>query len=112
MSKAERTRGAQPKNDPPTPLDKVFSALEERVERLSGRLTELTEENRRLRNGLEEAEAARDRLKAELSESLERLAVDSESRDRVVRLEEEREAIRERIERLLKNLEESEPAEG
>ena len=73
MSKAERTTGAQPKNDPPTPLDKVFSALEERVERLSGRLAELTEENRRLRSGLEEAEAARDRLKAELTESLERL---------------------------------------
>ena len=108
MSKAERTKGAQPKNDPPTPLDKVFSALEERVERLSGRLAELTEENRRLRSGLEEAEAARDRLKAELTESLERLAIDSESRDRVV---DEREAIRERIERLIKNLEEAEPAE-
>ena len=81
------------------------------MERLSGRLAELTEENRRLRSGLEEAEAARDRLKAELTESLERLAIDSESRDRVVRLEDEREAIRERIERLIKNLEEAEPAE-
>ena len=108
MSKAERGKGPQPKGYAPAPLDQVFAALEERVEKLSARLAELTEENRRLRSGLEEAEAARDRQKAELAESLERLAVDSETRDRLARLEEEREAIRGRIERLLKNLEEAE----
>ncbi len=108
MSKTERAKGAQPKGDPPAPLDQVFAALEERVEKLSARLAGLTEENRALRSGLEEAEAARDRLKAELSESLERLAVDSESRDRLAQLEDERESIRGRIERLIKNLEEAE----
>ena len=110
MSKAEKAKGTPPKGDPEGPLDTVFSALEERVEKLSARLEELTGENRRLRSGLEEAEAARDRLKAELSESLERLATDADSRERVVRLEDERESIRERIESLIKNLEEVEPA--
>ena len=110
MSRAEKVKGTPPKSEPEGALDTVFSALEERVEKLSGRLGELTEENRRLRSGLEEAEAARDRLKAELSESLDRLATDADSRERVVRLEDERESIRDRIERLLKNLEEVEPA--
>lgn len=107
MSRSERGKGAQQKDLPQTPLDQVFTALEERVEKLSARLGELTEENLRLRNGLEEAEASRDRLKAELSESLERLAADSESRDRLARMEDERESIRGRIERLIKNLEEA-----
>ena len=111
MSRTERGKGAQQKGDPPAPLDEVFAALEERVEKLSGRLGELTEENRRLRSGLEEAEANRDRLKGELSESLERLAADSESRDRLARLEDERESIRGRIERLIRNLEEADTAQ-
>jgi chromosome segregation ATPase len=109
MSKVERAKASPPKSDPQTPLEQVFSALEERVEKLSARHGELTEENQRLRRGLEEAEAARDRLKAELAESLERLAVDAESRERVVRMEDERESIRARIERLIKNLEEVDP---
>ena len=109
MSKAERAKGSPQKSDPPTPLDQVFSALEERVEKLTARHGELSEENQRLRSGLEEAEAARDRLKAELAESLERLAADSEFRERVVRMEDERESIRERIESLIKNLEEVDP---
>jgi chromosome segregation ATPase len=108
MSKTERAKGPQQKNDPSAPLDQVFSALEERVEQLSARLGELAEENQRLRGGLEEAEASRDRLKAELSESLERLGADSGARDRLAHLEDERESIRGRIERLIKNLEEAE----
>lgn len=110
MSKAEKGKGVQEKGDSSTPLDQVFADLEERVEKLSARLGELTGENRRLKDGLEEAEAGRDRLKAELSESLERLGADSEARDRLERLKEERESIRGRIERLIKNLEEADPS--
>jgi len=111
MSKSEKSRGASSNSSKQeTPLDQVFAALEERVERLAVRLSDQAAENRRLREALEELGAAADRLRAELEEARERLAADAGSRELTHRFEEEREALRGRIERLIKSLEEGEPS--
>jgi hypothetical protein len=110
MSKSEKSRGAAPKQE--TTLDQVFAALEERVERLSARLAEQGAENRRLREALEEAGAASDRHRAELEEAREQLAADAQTREETHRFQEERELLRERIERLIKSLEDGEAPEA
>ena len=111
MSKSEKARGASPHSSKQeVPLDQVFAALEERVERLTVRLSDQGAENRRLREALEEAGAAADRLRAELEEARERLAADAEAREEAHRFEEERETLRGRIESLIKSLEEGEPS--
>ena len=97
MSKSEKARGASPHSSKQeVPLDQVFAALEERVERLTVRLSDQGAENRRLREALEEAR--------------ERLAADAEAREKTHRFEEERETLRGRIESLIKSLEEGEPS--
>ncbi len=110
MSKTERAKGTvQPGGDLDAPLEAAFAALEERFEKLVARFLELTEENRRLRGGLEETEAARDRLKVALEEAREQLGAGADVNEKVLRFEEEREAIRGRIERLIKSLEDVAP---
>ncbi len=89
-------------------VDEVFSALEERVEALARRVRALSDENARLRGAVEEAAAERDRLKAELATALEIEARQSEASDRLSKMESEREAIRGRIERLVRSLEAAE----
>jgi hypothetical protein len=106
MSKSDKGKGATAStgDESPDSLSAVFDALEEKVDALSKRVVELSGENRKLRAGLEEAEAAGDRLRFELMESIERLGSETPTRERLALLEEERTVVRTRIESLIKSL--------
>ena len=88
-------------------LEQLLSAAEEKVARVLGAAQAAAAENARLRGALEETAAERDRLKAELSDSLEGAVHVAELNEKVSRLSAEREAVRVRIERLVKSLEET-----
>jgi predicted RNase H-like nuclease (RuvC/YqgF family) len=88
-------------------LEQLLTAMEERVARVLAGANALAAENARLRGALEETAAERDRLKAELADSLEGAVHVAELNEKVSRLSAEREEVRARIERLVKSLEET-----
>jgi uncharacterized coiled-coil DUF342 family protein len=97
-------------DDKPLSMDQFFTALEEKVEGLSTRVKELAAENARLKGAVIETAAERDRLRKELDDAREMTAMETEIAAKVSRYEAERDEVRQRIERLLKGLEETEAA--
>jgi septal ring factor EnvC (AmiA/AmiB activator) len=88
------------------PLEGIFRALEDRVESLSSRVRELAAENARLKGAVIETAAERDRLRKELDESRDSAArLGGEAAEKVSRYEAERQALRERVEKLILSLE-------
>jgi F0F1-type ATP synthase membrane subunit b/b' len=85
--------------------DPVFDALERRIESLANRMRELTSENGKLKAAAAAAAAERDKLKAELASIREQASRSGDEAAQIVKYEAEREAVRARIERLLKSLE-------
>ncbi len=104
--------GGNTSNDPASEagvtIEAAFSTLEERVERLAGRVRDVSAENARLRAAILEASAERDRLEKALEDARELSARQAELDERLSRYELEREAVRTRIQRLLQNLEDEE----
>lgn len=90
-----------------TELEHLLAAMEERVARLLHAAQAAVTENARLRAGLEETAAERDRLKAELTDSREGAVHVADLNEKLSRLSTEREEVRARIERLVKSLEET-----
>ncbi len=88
-------------------LEQLLAAMEERVARLLKAAQAAATENARLRAGLEETAAERDRLKAELTDSREGAVHVADLNEKLSRLAVEREVVRARIERLVKSLEET-----
>jgi predicted RNase H-like nuclease (RuvC/YqgF family) len=86
-------------------MEQIFTSLEERIETLSGRVRELSGENARLKGAVLETAAERERFKKELSVAREHENAHAETTAKLERYETEREAVKARIERLLKNLE-------
>lgn len=86
-------------------MDPVFDALERRIESLADRVRELAAENGRLKSAAATAVAERDKLKSELASAREQASRGSDEASKIVKYEAEREAVRARIERLLKSLE-------
>ena len=86
-------------------MDPVFDALEKRVESLAQRIRELAAENGRLKTAATSAAAERDKLKAELASVREQAGQHGDEASRISRYEAEREAVRARIERLIRSLE-------
>lgn len=107
------SKGKPPSSGPsdvPVSIEEIFNGIEERVEGLSTRIRELSAENARLKGALLETAAERDRVKAEREDARRFEAGHAEVSDKLSRYESEREAVKGRIERLLKNLEEAEGA--
>lgn len=114
MSTSTKAKNNAPEEPKGPGLDEVFAALEERTEALTRRLKDLSGENARLKVALVETAAERDRLKGELTTAREIEARQSEAAEALARYESERDAIRERVERLIASLEAAEApaAEG
>jgi chromosome segregation ATPase len=85
-------------------LDGYLGALEEKVEKLSGRIRDVVAENARLRGELAGVEAARDRLAKELGQLTEAHSRIVDDAEKLSRYEAERDSMRIRIDRLLKTL--------
>lgn len=101
-TKAKNNAAEEPKGPG---LDEIFAALEERTDALTKRLKELAGESARLKVALVETAAERDRLKAELTTAREIEARQTEATEALSRYESERDAIRDRIARLIASLE-------
>jgi len=89
-------------------MDPVFDALERRIESLADRVRELAAENGKLKAAVSAAAAVaaeRDKLKADLASAREQASRGSDEASKIVKYEAERDAVRARIERLLKSLE-------
>lgn len=110
MTTSGKGKGANEKPAEAPSVEAVFGALEERVDRLSARVVEIGAENARLRAAVTELAATRDRLRRELEDARELSALQGAEASKLKRYEEEREAVRGRIERLIKTLEEAESA--
>jgi septal ring factor EnvC (AmiA/AmiB activator) len=67
-SKDKETRNAPQPEENGAAFEAVFAALEEKVEKLSGRVKELSSENARLKAAVVETVADRDRLKKEIED--------------------------------------------
>lgn len=91
-------------------LEELLAAVEERTEKLAARVKELAAENGRLRGALEETAAERDRLKKDVDDKAEGLGKLAAAEERIGKLEDEREAVRARIEKLVASLEGAEAA--
>jgi hypothetical protein len=89
-------------------LEGLVSAMEQKVEALAARARDLTAENARLKAAIVETVAERDRLKKELEDSLETGSMGVEAAEKLAWYEAEREVVKTRIERLIRNLEEAE----
>jgi chromosome segregation ATPase len=116
MSSSGKGKGGVPVSektaDEGPSLDAILSALEERVDVLSTRVRDLTSENARLKGAVIETAAERDRLKGELGEQAAHAAKHGDMAATILRHEAEREGIRQRIERLVKALEDTAPREN
>lgn len=107
MSQAKKEKPA-PVEEPPTAareLEDLLAAVEERTERLAARVQSLAAENGRLRAALEETAAERDRLQKDVAEKSEGLGKLSAAEERISLLEDERDGVRARIEKLVAALE-------
>ncbi len=91
-------------------IEAIFGVLEEKIEKLSARVKEMTGENARLKQTLAETEKERDTVKAELAEAKDAAGkTASELSEKLARFEADRGKLRERIERLVQSLEEPAP---
>jgi peptidoglycan hydrolase CwlO-like protein len=92
-----------------TTIESIFEILEERIEKLSARVADMTAENGRLKKDLEALSGERDELKATLEESKASAGkTQSDLAERLAKFEAERNSLRGRIEKLVKSLEETE----
>lgn len=96
----------------PRSLDQTWTLLEEKLDGLATRHKDLASENARLKAAVIEISAERDRLKREIADSRELLARQEEAASATSRYETERDAVKERIERLIRSLEAVEGAGG
>lgn len=113
-SKDKETRNAPQPEENGAAFEAVFAALEEKVEKLSGRVKELSSENARLKAAVVETVADRDRLKKEIEDLREVTARGGAAEEKLARCEAERSEVKGRIERLIEMLEsaETEPEAG
>jgi len=89
-------------------LESVFEILERKVEALSMRLAEVNAANAKLSASAAEAGRENERLAGELEKARQASGREGELPEKLSRQASEREAVRARIERLIKNLEPSE----